>query len=118
MLGRIELIEPASQPLGRAAGVDKYQCGAMRHDFRIEVIFNKRPDGLGRGQRGLIHGRRADANRIIHRHLPDGGALLRCGQIGHILYRHMHVQLPLLLRGRRDNFYWACLLYTSDAADE
>ena len=107
MLLRIELIEPAGQPLGRAARVDKYQRGAMRHDLRIEVILNKRPDRLRRGQRGLIHGRRADANRIIDRHLPNGGALLWCGQIGHILHRHVHVQLPLLLRIRGHNFYWA-----------
>ena len=107
VLGRIELIEPTGQPLGRAARIHKHQRGAMRHDLRIEVILNKRPDGLGRGQRGLIHGRRADANSIIHRHLPNGGALLRCGQIGHILHGHVHVQLPLLLRGRRHNFYWA-----------
>ena len=116
---RVKLVKPAGQALGAAPRIHKDQRGAMRHDVCIEVLGNKRPDGVRGGQRGVFFPAEffpavaaafrpaGNADGIIDGELPDGRARLRRRKIRHILYRHAHIQVPLLVRFRRHDFHRA-----------
>ncbi len=117
----IELVEPAGKPLGGAARINEDEGGALLHDFGVELFFDEGPDGLRRGQGGVSYpavcvrfptlrlhaqgvlGALGDAKGVVDNRLPDGGSLLRGGQVRHVLDRHVDVELPALLGGWCDD---------------
>ena len=117
----IELVEPASKPLGGATGINKDEGGALLHNFGVQLFFDEGPDGLRRGQGGVSYpalcvrfptlrlhaqgvlGALGDAQGVVDSRFPNGGCLLRGGQVRHVLDRHVDVELPALLGGWCDD---------------
>mgnify|MGYP002040693646 FL=1 len=85
-----------------------------------QVLFNAPPGVASRGERGLaaLPGRQDEFRAGIEQALSYATALA-CSQV-HVMAGLMPegAERGALLDCYRENLDWACLLYTSDAADE
>ena len=103
---RRELVEPAAEPFGKAAGVGEDDRGPVLLDQVEHPLLHVRPDralsGGRRGDRGgAVRSLRADKD-ARHAVRPGSGRDRRGRvEVGHVLDRHHDLDLDLLTARRR-----------------